>query len=58
MLINKSHFRARALEFSRMHRLGKFKRVGSSMIDRAERHLDNWLRAQVQAHPSIGITLK
>jgi len=23
MLINKTHFRARALEFSKMHRLGK-----------------------------------
>ena len=58
MLINKAHFRARALEFSKMLRLGKFERVGASMVERAERHLDDWLRAEVQRHPSLGKTLK
>lgn len=58
MLINKKHVKTVALHMSEKYRGGKFKRVSSEFLDRANSMLTVWIKNEVERHPSVGVTIK
>jgi hypothetical protein len=56
-LINKAAVKKLALKLSKENRAGKFTRVGSEFITRIHAKLEQSIRSEVQAHPSVGKTL-
>jgi hypothetical protein len=57
MMINRRKVRQFALEMAKS-RAHKFTRVGSEFYDRCEVNLKEFIRNQVQRHPSVGKTIK
>jgi len=57
MLINKKHVKLFALEMAK-GRAHKLTRVGSEFYIKCEANLKEFIRNQVQRHPSIGKTIK
>lgn len=57
-LLNKSATKQYALRVSKELRAGKFKRVSKRFLDDLEDTLRRTISSRVQAHPSIGVTLK
>jgi hypothetical protein len=57
MLINRKQVRAFALEMAR-HRSHRFTRVGAEFFQKCETRLKEFIRSEVQRHPSVGRTLK
>ncbi|MEW6304857.1 MAG: hypothetical protein AB1705_15385 [Verrucomicrobiota bacterium] len=57
-LLNKTAVRDLALRLSLEMRGGKFKRVGTSFLDRIEARTREVIAAEIHRHPSLGETLK
>jgi len=57
MLINRSKVKLFALEMAK-GRAHKFTRVGSEFYIKCEANLKEFIRNQVQRHPSVGKTIK
>ena len=57
MMINKKHVKLFALEMAKS-RAHKLTRVGSEFYIKCEANLKEFIRNQVQRHPSIGKTIK
>jgi len=57
-LINRKQVRALALAHAKATRAKGFTRVGKSFCDRVEARLRSCVLAEVDRHPSVGVTLK
>lgn len=57
-LLNHTHVRAFALEVSKQHRNGRFKRVSAEFMEKLEASIKARIVSEVTRHPSLGITLK
>ena len=57
LILNRSAARRYALEFARANR-PKFTRVSQEFLDRIEARVKALIQAEVQRHPSLGVTLK
>ena len=59
--LNKSAVRAYALAIlasQRPHLAGKITRVSPSFFERADAHLAQWIRKEIEAMPTTGKTIK
>jgi hypothetical protein len=56
-LINRKHVKEFALEMAKS-RAHKFTRVGGEFFLKCEANLKEFIRNQVQRHPSVGKTIK
>jgi len=56
-LLNKTHVKRRALQYSEEMRNGKFTRVSAEFLADLERLVDRTIQSKVQTHPSKGKTL-
>ena len=57
IILNRSAARRYALEFALANR-PKFTRVSQEFLDRIEARAKAVIQAEVQRHPSLGVTLK
>jgi hypothetical protein len=57
MMINRRKVKLFALEMAKS-RAHKFTRIGSEFYDKCEANLREFIRNQVQRHPSVGKTIK
>ena len=57
MMINRRKVKLFALEMAK-GRAHKFTRVGSEFYPKCEANLKEFIRSQVQRHPSVGKTIK
>jgi hypothetical protein len=57
MMINRRKVKLFALEMAKS-RAHKFTRVGSEFYDKCEVNLKEFIRNEVQRHPSVGKTIK
>ena len=57
-IISRANVKKLALEVSQQDRAGKFTRVSKDFLDRIEAITKRAIVAEVQRHPSVGITLK
>ena len=57
MMISRRKVKLFALEMAKS-RAHKFTRVGSEFYDKCEANLREFIRNQVQRHPSVGKTIK
>ena len=58
MMINRRKVKLFALEVAKSSRAHKFTRVGSEFYPKCEANLKEFIRNQVQRHPSVGKTIK
>jgi hypothetical protein len=56
-LLNKTHVKRRALQYSEEMRNGKFTRVSAEFLADLERLVDRTIQSKVHTHPSKGKTL-
>ena len=56
-LLNKTHVKRRALQYSQEMRNGKFTRVSSEFLAELERLIDRTIQSKVHTHPGKGKTL-
>jgi hypothetical protein len=57
-LLCRSKVKALALAVSKEKRGGKFTRVSGDFFQRAEANLRVFIEAEVQRHPSVGVTIR